>query len=74
MHMVTSRLDTRTHTHKQVSSLSEALLLYRWVVEYHENHSEIVERVFPRELPVCKEMVELMPHKIAAIRQCSLVL
>ena len=38
-----------------------------WLVDYCEAHREDAEKAFTQELPMCKEMVELLPLKIAAI-------
>ena len=52
----------------QVFALETSLSLYDWVVRYHSAHLEPVERVFPEELAICTEMVELLPFRIASIR------
>ena len=44
-----------------------ALDNYMWLVDYCESHGEDAEKSFAQELPMCKEMVELLPLKIAAI-------
>ena len=38
-----------------------------WLVDYCDAHGEDAEKAFAQELPMCKEMVELLPLKIAAI-------
>ena len=51
----------------QRSHLELALDSYVWLVDYCEAHREDAEKAFTQELPMCKEMVELLPLKIAAI-------
>ena len=38
-----------------------------WLVDYCEAHRKDAGKAFAQELPMCKEMVELLPLKIAAI-------
>ena len=51
----------------QVSCLKKALGQYQWVIEYHDQHSDEVDDVFGEEVKVCKEMVELLPIRIATL-------
>ena len=39
------------------------------MTEYHAQHSEEVEGVFGEEVKVCREMVELLPVRIASLRK-----
>ena len=51
----------------QRSHLQEALDNYSWLVDYCDGHREAAEKAFAQELPMCKEMVELLPLKISAL-------
>lgn len=52
----------------QKSHLSSSLEQYKWLVEYCEQHTEQAEKAFATELPLCKEMLELLPYKMEAIK------
>ena len=41
---------------------------YKWLVEYCETHEEAVEK-FQQELPYCKDLVQLLPLRIAKLKQ-----
>ena len=51
----------------QKSYLEKSLDNYTWLVDYCDRHREDAEKAFAQELPMCKEMVELLPLKIAAV-------
>lgn len=50
----------------QKSQLQTTLDLYSWLVTYCDQHSEAAEKAFADFLPICREMVELLPRRIAA--------
>ena len=49
--------------------LEKALGQYRWVMEYHAQHSEEMKGVCKEEVGACKEMVELLPVRIETLRK-----
>lgn len=49
----------------QKSHLQYALDNYLWLVDYCDRHRDDAEKAFAQELPMCKEMVELLPLKIS---------
>ena len=53
----------------QKSYLQSSLDHYKWLVEYCDKHQEMAEQVFSDELPLCKEMVELLPFRLDATAQ-----
>lgn len=66
----TARLHTKLvspDTSVQTSSLQKALDLYQWLVDYGNGHAAVVNTVFGEEMAACREMLELMPLRIAAI-------
>lgn len=50
----------------QKSHLQSSFEQYKWLVDYCERHKEVAEKVFSVELPLCKEMVELLPYRMTA--------
>ena len=53
----------------QKSYLQSSLDHYKWLVEYCDKHQETAEQVFSDELPLCKEMVELLPFRLDTTAQ-----
>ena len=51
----------------QVSALQEALEHYEWLVNYCDSHPERVSDVFCEELAICRDMVTLLPSRIATL-------
>lgn len=52
----------------QVANLQAAGAHYDWIMRYHAQHREAVEGVFGEEVALCKEMVDLLPHKLAQLQ------
>lgn len=48
----------------QKSHLQSSFEQYKWLVEFCDKHKEKADQVFSAELPLCKEMVELLPYKL----------
>jgi len=48
----------------QVDHQRKSLENYQWIVAYHKAYPAEVERCFAEELKMCKEMTELLPHKL----------
>lgn len=53
----------------QATELQKALEHYEWLVKYCDGHPDEASNVFSDELPICKEMVALLPKRIASLRQ-----
>lgn len=51
----------------QKANIQRALDLYKWLVDYCGSHKEDAEKTFAEELPLCQEMVDLLPYKITAL-------
>ena len=52
----------------QVANLGGAIAHYEWIVGYHEQNRAVVERVFGEEVEACREMLQLLPLKIAQLQ------
>ncbi len=50
----------------QKSQLVKSLGLYSSLVSYCDQHTEKADKAFADFLPICREMVELLPRKMAA--------
>lgn len=51
-----------------MANLQAAGAHYDWIMRYHARHREAVERVFGEEVALCREMVDLLPHKLAQLQ------
>lgn len=49
----------------QLDSTKKSLENYQWIVTYHKANPADVEACFAEELKMCREMVDLLPHKLA---------
>lgn len=50
-------------------NLQKAWDHYKWLVDYCDRHKEDAEKHFSKELPLCREMVDLLPYKMQVTGQ-----